>query len=177
MADKDFLEILLNRRSVRRYTGESLPDEALKKILRAGLLSPTGRNTRSWEFVVLQEPEKLKQLSGCRDGAANMLEKAGCAVLVFGDSRKTDTWEEDCSIAMSNMHLMAESLGFGSCWIQGRLRKTADGRTTEEFCRELCSVPEFYRLEAVLSIGVTEQHPEPHRLEEADMSKVHYEKF
>ena len=39
-----------------------------------------------------------------------MLENAGCAILVFANPEKTDVWVEDCSIVMSNMHLMADSL-------------------------------------------------------------------
>lgn len=119
----DFMELLLNRRSVREYTGEAVPKEKIEKILEAGLLSPSGRNRRPWEFLVVEDKEALLRLSRCREGGVKMLEKAGCAILVFGDPQKTDVWTEDCAIAVSNMHLMAESLGLGSCWIQGRLRK------------------------------------------------------
>ena len=89
-----------------------------------------------------------------------MLAGAGAAVVVVADEERTDVWIEDCSIVMANMHLMADSLGVGSCWIQGRLREASDGRTTEEYLRQLLGIPENYRLEAMLSL-----------------SKVHFEKF
>ena len=171
----DLLEMLKHRRSVREYTGEPIPKEYLEQILAAGLLSPSGRSRKPWELVTVQNRDTLKELIQCREGAANMLEKAGCAILVFADPEKTDVWTEDCSIVMSNMHLMADSLGLGSCWIQGRLRTARNGMTTEEFCRKLLHVPEQYRLEAILSVGVSKKRPESYSLEEIETAKVHDE--
>jgi len=84
---------------------------------------------------------------------------------------------EDCSIAMSNMHLMADALGLGSCWIQGRLRETAEGKSTEDYCRELLGVPENFALEAILSIGVPEERPKGYTVEDLKEEKIHWEKF
>ena len=171
----DLMELLLNRRSIRKYTGERISEKNLEKILQAGLASASGRNRKPWELVVVQDREMLEKLSHCRTGAAKMLEKAGCAILVFADMAKTDVWTEDCSIVMSNMHLMAASLGLGSCWIQGRLREAENGQTADAYCRELLHVPNGYALEAILSVGVPFEHPEPHRAEELAAEKVHYE--
>ena len=173
----NLLQIMQNRRSVRNYTGEKIPKEKLDKILQAGLLSASGRNKKPWEFVVVQEKETLEKLSHCRVGAAKMLKNAGCAILVFANPDKTDVWVEDCSIAMSNMHLMADSLGLGSCWIQGRLREAENGESTEAYCRTLLSVPNEYDLEAILSIGILEEHPKAHTLEELERGKIHYEAY
>ena len=46
------IEKLQKRRSIRRYTEEAVPEEKLKTILRAGLLSPTSKNLHPWEFLV-----------------------------------------------------------------------------------------------------------------------------
>ena len=173
----NLLEVMQNRRSVRTYTGEKIPKEKLDQILQAGLLSPSGRNRKPWEFVVVQEKEILEKLSHSRIGAAKMLENAGCAIVVFADPEKTDVWVEDASITMCNMHLMADSLGLGSCWIQGRLREAENGESTEFYCRALLNVPDKYVLEAILSIGVCNEHPKAHALEDAEFGKVHYETF
>lgn len=173
----ELLEIMKNRRSVRTYTGEPVKEEKLEKILQAGLLSASGRAIRPWEFIVVRDKETLKQMAGSRAMGAKMLENADCAVVVLGDEEKTDVWTEDCSIAMANMHLMADSLGVGSCWIQGRLREASDGRTTEEYLRELLGFPEHCRLEAMLSLGMPERHPEPHSAEALRKEKIHREKF
>ena len=174
----ELLQIMLKRRSVRKYTGESIPEDKLKLILQAGLASATSKNRKPWEFVVVQEKETLKKLAECRAGAAKMLENAGCAIVVFADTLVTpDVWAEDCSIAMSNMHLMADALGLGSCWIQGRCREAENGQTTEAFCRELLGVPENHALLAILSVGVPTEHPAGYHAEDLKEEKIHWEKF
>ena len=174
----DLLQLMLQRRSVRKYTGEAIPEDKIKLILQAGLASATSKNRKPWEFVVVQEKETLQKLAKCRAGAAKMLETAGCAIVVFGDTSVTpDVWVEDCSIAMSNMHLMADVLGLGSCWIQGRCREAENGQATEEFCQQLLGVPANYKLEAILSIGVSEERPKGYTAEDLKEGKIHWEKF
>lgn len=173
----DLLEIMQNRRSVRAYTGEPVPKDALTKILQAGLLSASSRGVRPWELLVVENREMLDQMSECRIGSAMMLAKAGAAVVVLADGSRSDVWVEDCSIVMANMHLMADSLGIGSCWIQGRLREAPDHRSTEQYLRELLHFPEQYKLEAVLSLGIPVSHPLRTELSELKMNKVHWEHF
>lgn len=173
----ELIEIMKNRRSVRQYTQEEIPKEKIEKILQAGLLSASGRARRPWEFIVVRNKETLKNIAQCRIGAAKMLEGADTAIVVIADPEKTDVWTEDCSIAMANMHLMADSLGVGSCWIQGRLREAPDGRTTEEYLRDILQFPESYKLEAILSLGMPSKHPEPYSIEELPMDKIHVEKY
>ncbi len=171
------LDNIFERKSVRAYLNKGVEKEKIDLMLRAGMAAPTGRDIRPWEFVVVQEKETLEKLSHCRVGAAKMLENAGCAILVFANPEKTDVWVEDCSIVMSNMHLMADSLGLGSCWIQGRLREAENGESTEAYCRKLLNVPEEYVLEAILSVGILKEHPNAHTLEELEKEKVHYETY
>lgn len=173
----DLLETMRKRRSVRKYTGEPISDDKLEKILQAGLLSASGRALRPWEFIVVRSRETLDRMSECRVGAAKMLAGADCGIVVIADAEKQDVWTEDCSIAMANMHLMADSLGLGSCWIQGRLREAPDGRTTEEYLRELLGFPETHRLEAILSLGTPDGHGEAYALDDLLTSKIHREKY
>lgn len=42
----DMLNMLLNRRSVRTYTGEAIPEDKLVLVLEAGLLAESGHNIR-----------------------------------------------------------------------------------------------------------------------------------
>jgi len=59
----ELLQTMLNRRSVRKYTGEPIPEDKLKLILQAGLASATSKNRKPWEFVVVQKKETLKSLA------------------------------------------------------------------------------------------------------------------
>ncbi len=173
----DLLNLMLHRRSVRNYTEELVKEEDLKQILQAGLLSPTGRNKKPWEFIVVQKKDVLEKMAASRVAGAGMLAGAAAAIVVLGDEEKTDVWTEDCSIAMSNMHLMAASLGVGSCWIQGRLRAASEGVTTEDYLRELLSFPENLRLEAILSLGMPAKDVNPHSMEEIEEEKIHWETY
>lgn len=173
----DLLEVMKNRRSIRKYTKESIGEEKLLKILQAGMLSASSRNRRPWDFIVVEEKETLEKMSKARAAGAKMLEGAACAIVVTADPEVTDVWTEDCSIALANMHLMASSLGVGSCWIQGRLREAENGQSTEEYLRSLLRFPENYKLEAILSLGMPAEELTPHRLEELPTEKIHREHF
>ena len=117
----------------------------MEKVLQAGLLAPFGPGAPALGIYPVRDREILKKMSECREGgAAKMLAGADSAVVVIADPEKTDVWTEDCSIAMAYMHLAADSLGLGSCWIQGRLRNAPDGRTTEEYLRDLLGFPESF---------------------------------
>lgn len=173
----NLLEIMEHRRSVRKYTGEPIEEDKLQQILAAALLAPSGRAIRPWEFVVVRDKETLVKLSSAREHGAEMLAGADCAVVVFGDEKKTDVWTEDCCNAMAHMYLMASALGVGCCWIQGRLRKTADGVLTEDYIRGVLDVPEHYRLEAIMSLGMPAETPAPHSVDQLPWNKIHNERF
>ena len=57
----NFLDLLKHRRSIRQYKEEAVSKEALEAIVEAGLLSPSGRNIRPWELIVVQKKETLEK--------------------------------------------------------------------------------------------------------------------
>lgn len=173
----EILDIFANRRSVRKYAPKPLEDEALDKILKAGLLAPSGHARRPWEFILVRDKQMLEQLSACRSSGANMLKQAAAAIVVIADEQKQDVWIEDCSVALGYMHLAASALKLGSCWVQVRLRAAADGRSSEEFLREALGFPLNLKAEAILALGVPQQRPSPHDLQKLNLSKIHKEKF
>ncbi len=173
----DLIELLQNRHSIRQYTTQSIPEDDLKKILQAALLSASSRAIRPWEIILVQDKTMLQKLSECRINSAKMLEGAQAAVVVIADTTKSDVWIEDCAIVMANMHLCADSLGLGSCWIQGRLRETPEGETTDAYVRQLLNIPSPYQLEAILSLGIPISHKPPTSLETLSWEKVHRETF
>ena len=173
----EILDIFANRRSVRKYAPKPLEDEALDKILKAGLLAPSGHARRPWEFILVRDKQMLERLSGCRSSGANMLKQAAAAIVVIADEQKQDVWIEDCSVALGYMHLAASALNLGSCWVQVRLRTAADGRSCEEFLREALGFPPNFKAEAILALGAPQRSPSPHDLQKLNLSKIHKEKF
>lgn len=54
----EFYEIINRRRTVRDLKEIAISDEALERIIAAGLQAPTNNHQREWEFVILREPEE-----------------------------------------------------------------------------------------------------------------------
>ncbi|MGN0261580.1 MAG: nitroreductase family protein [Eggerthellaceae bacterium] len=145
----------------------------MEQIVQAGLSAPSGRSIRPVHLFVVRDLEKVHTLAACRQGAsAQMLARAGAAIVVAAETDCSDTWIEDCSLAMGYMHLMASSLGLGSCWVQGRGREAADGRPTQDFVFDLLGIDENLTLEAVLAIGVPEEPVHARTAVDLDASKV-----
>ena len=154
------LQAMKNRRSIRSYTGGSVPKEDLDLIVEAGLTSASGHADYPWDIIVVQDLEIVHKLAGARLGAANMLKTAGAAIVLTADEQFS-TWVEDCSVVLTNMHLLADALGYGSCWIQVRMRDAAEGGSAEDYVRSVVKVPEGFRVEAILSIGIPDKEKTP----------------
>ena len=119
---KSLHNLLIHRRSIRKYTQEALSPEAVKTILEAGLLAPSSKRCTPWEFIAVEDKETLARLSECKTSGAKPIAGAALAIVVTADMTLTDTWIEDASIAAILMQLQAADLGLGSCWIQVRGR-------------------------------------------------------
>ncbi|WP_302612263.1 nitroreductase family protein, partial [uncultured Duncaniella sp.] len=113
----DFHELIINRRSIRKYTDEPIAQEDVRLILEAALLSPTSKSARAWQLVAIEDKSTLEQLAACKPAGA--MSVAGCplAIAVTVDSTKSEAWVEDASVAASYMQLQAAALGLGSCWV------------------------------------------------------------
>ena len=173
----ELIELMRNRRSVRQFTDETVPQEKVEKVLQAALLSASGRGTRPWEFIVVQDKDSIQELSGCRPGVNKTIAGANVAIVVTADQEKSHIWMEDCSIAMANMYLMAEDQGLGGVWIHCRECETPDGGSTEEYLKNLLGIPANFRVLSMFVFGVPAAHPAPYELDQLNTDKVHYGKF
>ena len=174
----DMFDMIMHRRSVRQYTDERIAEDTLNKILYAGLAAASSKNRRPWEFVVVRDKDMLNRLGECRPSAGNLLGKCDTAIVVAADSELVDVWVEDCASAMTQMHLMADALGVGSCWLQVRLRTAPDGnRETQAVIRDLLGIPEKYSVMAILTLGMPASHPGARKVDDLLLDKIHRERF
>lgn len=173
----ELLQIMKSRRSIREYTADKIPSDKLNMILQAGLLAPSSKNIRPVEFIVVEDRTVLKKLAKSKQAGAGVLSNASCAIVVIGDVRMADAWIEDCSLAMGYMLLMAENMGVAACWVQERLRKTLLGKDSGLYVKETLRIPEYYEVEAILSLGISEKKEAPRQWDETEQNKVHWEKF
>ena len=147
------LDILYNRRSTRKFNDKRLDEKTIHQLLKACLLSPSSKNSQPWEFIVVDDPDLLGQLSVAKPHGACLLKHAPLAVVVTGDKTKSDVWIEDCSIASIILQLAAESLGLGSCWVQIHRRYHDDDQTANEFISDLLNSPAHLEVLSVVGIG------------------------
>ncbi|MCX7921760.1 MAG: nitroreductase [Clostridia bacterium] len=127
------IKTILSRRSIRAYKQEQIKDEELQAILEAGKFAPSAMNQQSWHFTVVQNKELLHRINeACRvvfeksdderfkerakDENFSVFYNAPTFIIISGDE-KAIAPKNDCSLALGNMFLAAESLGIGSCWI------------------------------------------------------------
>lgn len=174
----DILNAIMHRRSVRRYTGERIPDSTVENILYAGLAAASSKSRRPCEFVVVREHSMLKKLAACRPNAGLLLESCDAAIVIAADSELSDVWVEDSASAMTQMHLAADALGVGSCWLQIRLRNSLDGeKAAQDVVRDLLGIPKRYQVMAILTLGLPAKHPGVRKVEDLPLGKIHRETF
>ena len=65
---ENFSELIKNRRSMRKFTDEELTQDEVVTLMKAALMSPSSKRSNSWQFVVIDDKEMLKELSHCRTG-------------------------------------------------------------------------------------------------------------
>ena len=158
---ENLLELLKQRRTSRVFTDELIDKDTVCNLMKAVLMSPSGRRINPWEFVLVEDKAMLKALSQCKEHGAGLLAGAAMAVVVLADTTKTDVWIEDCSIATIILQLAAEEYGLGSCWVQMRLRKDADGNLAEDNVRALLNVPAHYAVLSVVGLGHKAREAQP----------------
>lgn len=58
----DFMQVILTRRSVRKYKNVDVPDEVLVKVLEAGRWAPSGEDAQPWRFIIVKDKAKRELL-------------------------------------------------------------------------------------------------------------------
>lgn len=132
----NFDEIILNRRSARKFSNEKVSDEDLKKILTSASLAPSARNRQPWKFYILENEQKDHIMNMLFEwdlsnpdektsvkGTAEQIKTANKMIMLYTNSykskikntfyKKPDYLSLGCAI--ENMSLQAVNLGLGSC--------------------------------------------------------------
>ncbi|PLY03324.1 MAG: NAD(P)H-dependent dehydrogenase/reductase [Desulfuromonas sp.] len=167
------LDMLQERRSVRQFEPRPIENVKRAQLLEALLRAPTSRGLNPWEFIVIDNPETLKQLSTAKAAGAGFLAGAQLAIAITADPEVSDVWIEDCAIAAITLQYTATTLGLGSCWAQLRLRKNSQGKDAETVARKILGLPENFRVVCVIGLGYPDQSLPGHAREELLWPKLH----
>lgn len=116
----DAIDAIYQRRSIRRYTQTPVEQEKIEALLKAAMAAPTAANCQPWEFIVVNDADKLAQI---RESLIFARYIAPAAIVVCGNMKlafkgqEQAFWVQDCSAATENILLAATSMGLGSVWI------------------------------------------------------------
>jgi len=169
--------LLMSRRSIRKFRDIEVEKEKVDAIIKNVLLSPSSRSIRPWEFIAVTDKGLLHKLSRCREHGSQFLEGAPLGIVVIADTSKCDVWIEDASIASIIIQLSAQDLGLGSCWIQVRERYNADGRKSEQYIKDILGIPSNYGVECMVAVGYPAEDKKPYDESELLYEKIHNNRF
>ena len=149
------LDLILSRRSIRRYENKDISEEVLQQILETGRQAPSAANRQPIHFVIVKDHDILKNL--CDNLITRFVKYAPVAIVGCADVKSllTGRWAVvDATIAMQNMVIAAWTLGIGSWWI---------GACNEEKVKELLKIPDKWKVVALVTLGYPAEQPKPRK--------------
>jgi nitroreductase len=171
----EVLQNITTRRSIRSYTDEQISGDDLHLLIEAARYAPSGSNSQSWNFTVIQNKEKIDRLNELvREAFKSVIVDettyrslvAGkkfaenenyhfCyhapTLIIVSNERKYLNAMADCSVALQNIFLVANSLRLGSCWIN-QTRWFGDDPGVRKAFTEL-GIPEDYMVCGAAAVG------------------------
>lgn len=160
---------IFERISIRKFTDKPVESDKIQQILKAAMAAPSASNQQPWEFYVVSDKEKIRQLSLISPYAA-CAENAPLVIVPCYRSeglRWSETVLLDLSAATENMLLEITSLGLGGVWLcaaplEDRMSKTED----------VLEIPENLRAFALIAVGYpSESRKQQNRF---DQTRIHY---
>jgi len=167
-------ELFKKRRSIRKYLDKPVEDEKTHELLCAGMVAPSGCNTKKYEFIVVKEKETLQKLSKIGKWV-DFVAKCGVAIVIIAD--EYTFWLEDCALISENIMLEAVNQGLGSCWADVKDGFVLDKTDRENLVREILGIPESKKVLCVLAVGYPDENPKLHSEDEYKKEKVHFERY
>ncbi|CAN2045704.1 Nitroreductase [Candidatus Magnetomoraceae bacterium gMMP-1] len=156
----DFIDIIKQRRSIRKYQDKEIPDDMIQKILESVQWSPSWTNCQCWELIVIKDQNTKKQIKEIVGKMKNPATKAmGQAPVVLAlcgkrgvsgyykekvSTRFDDWFMFDLGIASQNICLTAHSMGLGTVVV---------GLFDHEKIEKILKVPDGYDLVTLIPIG------------------------
>jgi nitroreductase len=152
-------DLILKRRTIRRFKQQKIEESVLKKMINAGRLAPSGANLQPLEFIIVNDPDLVEQVfpavkwAGYIAPAGNPPEgkrPVAYIIVLINTAIKTKHGEVDAAAAIENMILTALDDGIGSCWM---------GAIDRDQLRTMLNIPPKYDIDSVLSLGYPDESP------------------
>ena len=151
------LKVIKERRSVRRYKTEPIPEDVIHRVLEAARFSPSGKNLQPWKFILVQD-ESLKHrlVEACIK--QKFIAEAPVIVVACGFPDRCysrmgnymKSWAVDVAVAVEHLVLQAQEEGLGTCWI---------GAFEEKDVKSILNVPDGVKVLALTPLGYPAENP------------------
>ena len=149
------LDAIRERRSVRAYKPQAVPDESLTRVLEAARLAPSANNRQDYMFVVVKDATKREKLVNAAGDQGFVGEAPVVIVAVSLNperimSCEVPAYAVDLAIAVDHMTLAAVEEGLGTCWI---------GAFSQKKVKEILGIPDERKVLTVLPLGYPDDMP------------------
>jgi nitroreductase len=124
----DYFELIKERKSIRDFSDEKIPEEDMKKIIKAAISAPSAGNLQAYEIFVITNDEKKEKLMRASFDQESVEEASFCLVFCASPGRSRQKYGErgaelysvqDATIAAAYAQLAVAALGYGSVWVGG----------------------------------------------------------
>lgn len=140
----DAYEAIVTKRDTRSYAGEPVADDVLLRLLQAGRMAGSSKNSQPVRFVVVRDPERIRALATSGDFAAWIpVAPVVIALVVPNDAR-----DFDAGRSAQNVMVAAHAAGLATCPV---------GVHHQERARAALRLPATHRVAMLLTLG----HPGP----------------
>lgn len=166
------INMILSRRSIRKFTKDPVPDDTITNLLLAAMSAPSAGNEQPWHFIVIRDINILNKIPDIHP-YSEMVVETPVSIMVCGEPAKETYkgfWPLDCSAATQNILLAAHASGLGSVWLGVYpLKDRIKG------LQKLLGIPKSIIPFSILPIGFpAESKPPAGRY---DASRVHYDSW
>jgi len=134
----DTYDAIVAKRDQRAFTGEPIPEKAMRRILQAARMTGSSKNAEPNRFVLVRDRERLGQIAAI-PGMAKWMADAGAAVVIV----QTQKHEFDAGRCAQNMMLAAWNEGIGSC----------PAHINEQALGQLLGIPKGLYINRVIGFG------------------------
>lgn len=171
------LDLLRQRRSIRRFRSRPVEADKRQALCEALLRAPTSRNLQPCQFILVDDRVILNQLAGAKQHGTSFFTSAPLGIVIAADPQISDVWIEDSSIAAIVAQLTAEELGLKSCWGQLRLRSHDEDTSAGEFVRKLLELPEGMEVPMIIAVGYPDEEKNGHPRTSLRDDKLHVNRY
>ncbi|MCK8058475.1 MULTISPECIES: nitroreductase family protein [unclassified Fusibacter] len=165
------MKTINERRSVRKYLDKPVEQEKVEALLRAAMQAPSAGNQQPWEFIAIQNSQKLNALAKMSPYSRPIAESALAIVVVAAESRMKfpEYWQQDLAAATQNLLLEATDLGLGAVWLG-----VAPLEERMRFISELLELTEDSKVFSVVAIGYPVMADSNRFVDRFDPSRIKY---